>query len=470
MPAGAVMGAGEPAMPGIALGHNGTIGFGFTIAGTDQQDLYIEQLNAADPTQYLYQGQWRRIETERHQVAVKGGSPQVVETQYTVHGPVVGMDLAMKRAYVMRWVGAEPGTAGYLAALSLARAKDWAGFLAAAGRFKAPAENLLYADTAGHIGFAVTGLAPVRGNWTGLLPVPGHTGEFEWRGFRKPEELPRALDPARGFLATANNNILPPGYKDPLQYEWAPDFRVKRIETELARRAKWTLEATEALQLDIESGAARRLLAIARRWTPAAGSKAAAVLPLLKAWDCRMRADSVEAAIYLMWMSRLTVAVVENPLGLATTTELALRTLERVGRPDLLQKTLDATVGEFETALGPDRRRWRYGNLHFVELRHPAGVKEWGRGPLPVGGDATTINVAAGPGFRATTGASFRMILDVGDWDQSRMTNFPGESGDPASPHYADLAGDWAAGRYHPMPYTRAAVEAAARERLLLVP
>ncbi len=465
-----VIGAGEPALPGIALGHNGTIGFGFTITGTDQQDLYIEQLNAADPTQYLYKGQWRRIETERHRIAVKGESPRVVETQYTVHGPVVGMDLAMKRAYVMRWVGAEPGTAGYLAGLSLARAKDWAGFLAAAGRFKAPAENLLYADTAGHIGFAVAGLTPVRGNWTGLLPVPGHTGEFEWRGFRKPEELPRALDPARGYLATANNNIMPPGFQEPLQYEWAPAFRVKRIETELARRAKWTLEATEALQLDIESGAARRLLAIARRWTPAAGSKAAEVLPLLKAWDCRMRADSVEAAIYLMWLSRLTVAVVETQPGLATTTELALRTLERVGRPDLLQKTLDATVGEFETALGPDRRRWRYGNLHFVDLRHPAEVKEWGRGPLPVGGDSTTINVAAGPGFRATTGASFRMILDVGDWDKSRMTNFPGESGDPASPHYADLAGDWAAGRYHPMPYTRGAVEAAARERLLLAP
>jgi len=465
-----VFGSGEPALPGIALGHNETIGFGFTITGTDQQDLYVEQLHPTDPSQYLFKGEWKRLETERHPIAVKGERPRYVETQYTVHGPVVGTDPALRRAYVMKWVGAEPGTAGYLAGLSLARAKDWPEFLAAVNRYKAPAENLVYADTSGHIGFAVTGLTPVRKGWTGLLPVPGHSGEYEWQGYLQPEDLPRALDPVTGFYASANNNILPPGYKHSLQYEWAPNFRVNRIAQQLGARRGWTLDSMQALQLDFESAPAKRLLAIAKTWTPAAGSKSAAVMPLLREWDGRMTKESTPAAIYLMWIAKLAAAVVESPAGLSGSIETTLKALEAKARPDLLAKTLDATVSEFETALGPDKGRWRYGNLHFLYLKHPAIEKAFDRGPIPMGGDASTINVMAGPGFRASVGASFRMLLDLADWDRSRLTNMPGESGDPDSPHYADLIDDWANGRYHPMPFTRKAVEAATRERINLLP
>jgi penicillin amidase len=463
-------GSGEPALPGIALGHNETIGFGFTITGTDQQDLYVEQLHPTDPSQYLYKGIWKPIETERHFIGVKGKNPQPVETQYTIHGPIVGTDLALRRAYVMKWVGAEPGTAGYLAGLALARAKDWPEFLAATARFKAPAENLVYADTAGHIGFAVTGLTPIRKGWNGMLPVPGHTGEYEWQGFLNPAGLPHALDPPSGFFASANNNILPPNYRQTLTHEWAPNFRIRRIEQQLKSSQKWTLDAMQALQLDLESPPAKRLQNIARKWTPAPGSKSAAVLPLMLQWDARMTRESTPAAIHLMWLSRLQSVVVENPKGLSTTVELTLKTLESKPSPEILQRTLDATINEFETALGPDKNRWRYGNIHFLNLKHPANDKTYDRGPIPLGGDATTINVAAGPGFRVTTGASFRMLLDTADWDKSRMTNLPGEVGDPDSPHYSDLIDDWTNGRYHPMPFTRKAVEAATRERLQLVP
>jgi penicillin G amidase len=467
-----VIGAGEPALPGVALGHNDSIAFGFTITGTDQQDLYVEQLNPANSSEYLYKGEWRRIHTERHAIAVKGEEkPRVVETQYTHHGPIVGIDLALHRAYVLRWVGSEPGTAGYLAGLALARARDWRSFLAAVDRFKAPAENLVYADTAGNIGFAVTGLTPIRKNWSGLLPVPGHTGEYEWAGFLKPSELPRALNPRAGFFATANNNILPPRYPHALQYEWAPPFRAQRISQQLLSRRRWTLDATQALQLDVESLPARRLLALTKKWTPPAGSKAAEILPLLRQWDARMSPDSIAAAIYFMWISRLTSAIVDKQTpALFATVDATLRALESNPRHDLLTRTLSSTVADFESALGADRSRWRYGNLHFLQLKHPAADPGFHRGPIPLGGDASTVNVAAGPGFRVTTGASFRMILDLADWDRSRMTNLPGESGDPESPHYADLIDDWAKGRYHPMPFTRKAVEAAARERIRLIP
>jgi len=462
-------GSGEPALPGIALGHNESIGFGFTITGTDQQDLYVEQLHASDPSQYLYKGQWRQLETERHSIPVRGEKPRIVETQYTVHGPVIGVDIGLRRAYVLKWVGVEPGTAGYLAGLSMARARNWTEFLAAAGRFKAPAENILYGDTAGNIGLTVTGLTPIRNGWTGLLPVPGHSGEYEWQGYLKPEDLPRHWNPTAAYLATANNNILPSGYRHAVQYEWAPAFRIKRIQQEIRGRRKWTLDAMQALQLDVQSPPAKRLLAVARKWTPPAGSPAASVLPEFVRWDGRMTSDSLPAALYLMWMAKLTAAVAE-PKGLAASAEMTLRVLESRPMPALLQRTLESTIREFESALGPDRTRWRYGNLHFLQLRHVAGEASFDRGPIPLGGDAFSVNVAAGGGFRPTMGASFRMLLDFADWDRSRMTNMPGESGDPESPHYSDLLDDWANGRYHLMPFTRKAVEAATRERIVLKP
>jgi penicillin amidase len=466
-----VIGAGDPALPGVALGHNESAGFGFTITGTDQQDLYVEQLHPEDSHRYLYKGEWRRMEVERHAIPVKGEGARVVELQYTIHGPVIATDTASRRAYAMRWVGSEPGTAGYLATLSMARASNWKEFIAAAERFKAPAENIVYADTAGTIGLAVTGLTPVRKNWTGLLPVPGHTGEYEWAGFLPPSELPRRSNPPQGFIATANHNILPRGYRHTLQYEWAPDFRARRIEGLLSASRAWTIDRFAALQHDIVSAPARRLLAVARRWTPAAGSKGAQVLPMLLAWDGRMSADSAAASLFLMWMSRLTAAISDpSSPGLLANLDTTLTALEASPRHDLLARTLEATVVEFERALGSDRARWRYGNLHYVHLKHLVDDPAFHRGPFPVGGDAHTIHVTAGTGYRATHGASFRMLLDTADWDRSVMTNMPGESGDPESPHYADLIDDWLHGRYHAMPFSRKAVEAATRERIRLLP
>ncbi|MBM3754822.1 MAG: penicillin acylase family protein [Acidobacteria bacterium] len=462
------IGAGEPAQPGIALGHNESIGFGFTITGTDQQDLYVEQLHTKDSTQYLYKGEWKKLETERQQIFVKGEKPRIVETQYTIHGPVIAVDLPNKRAFVMKWIGGEPGTAGYLASLSIARAKNWQEFLGGVARFKAPAENIVYADTAGNIGMAVAGLAPKRGNWTGIVPVSGHTGEYEWQGYLDPGELPRQFNPVKGLIATANNNILPPGYKNALQYEWAPPYRAQRIEQQLLSRRGWTVEAFESLQQDVVSPPAVRLLKLVRSWYPSAGSKAASVLPMLKAWDGRMSLDSSAAAVWAMWMSRIQAGI--GSPGVYASIEAVFKELEARPNFPLLEKTLNETVAEFEKGLGADRNRWRYGNLHFLYLRHFAQEKSFDRGPIPLPGDAYSINVYQGAGFRASFGASLRIILDFADWDRSRMTNAPGESGDPASPHYDDLLDDWVKGKYHPMPFTRKAVEAAAKERIQLLP
>ena len=208
-----VIGAGEPALPGIAAGHNERVGFGFTIVGMDQQDVYVEEVGpcGADGQRcYHTRGVWIPMRVVVDTIRVKGERPRVVRLEYTEHGPILAEDSARSRAFVVRFVGSEPGTAGYLAQLSVDRARDWASFLEAAARWKLPTENLVYADVDGHIGWIAAGLMPVRG-WSGLLPVPGD-GRYEWQGMLPPRELPQAYDPPSGMIVTANHNILPPAY------------------------------------------------------------------------------------------------------------------------------------------------------------------------------------------------------------------------------------------------------------------
>src|SRR5262249_46308124 len=195
-----VIGAGEPTLPGVAAGHNERIGFGFTIVGIDQQDLYVEEINPADPTQYRYKGRWEKMKIEREVVTVKGNPAPYeaeVELRFTIHGPVIYEDKTLHRAYALRWVGSEPGSAGYLASLSLNRAKNWQEFLKALERWRVPSENLVYADVDGNIGWQAAGSAPIRKGWSGLLPVPGSSGKYEWNGWLPLSELPRAYNPSK---------------------------------------------------------------------------------------------------------------------------------------------------------------------------------------------------------------------------------------------------------------------------------
>jgi penicillin amidase len=459
------MGAGEPALPGIALGHNERIAFGFTIVGIDQQDLYVEKLNPANPDEYWHRGAWKKMEIERQSLRVKGRKePVPIELRHTVHGPVIHEDRRRQRAYTLRWVGTEPGTAGYLAGLSLARARNWREFLAAVDRYKVPSENLVYADTDGNIGWQAAGLAPIRPNWSGLFPVPGN-GDYEWSGFRKMAELPRLYNPANHFIATANHNILPPGYRIPLGYEWALPFRYFRLRELLTPGRKFSVADFERMQQDVVSVPARRFRDIVRKWTarPAAAEEIAR-------WDGTLEADSRPAVIYEVWIRRLPAAVFGAELGRRVNLEVLLETLERQPNAKALASTLDAALAQLAADLGPDRSQWKWGRLHRVPFRHPLDRPEFHRGPVARPGDGNTVNATGGSGFLQTSGASYRQILDLADWDRSVMTNVPGESGDPASRHYSDLLEEWASGRYHPMPFSRRAVEAATVERIRLMP
>jgi penicillin amidase len=457
-----VIGAGEPALPGIALGHNDRIAFGFTIVGIDQQDLYVEKLNPANPNQYWHRGAWKHVETERQRIPVRGAAPQTVDLRYTVHGPIIHEDRARSRAYALRWVGTEPGAAGYLAALPVSRARNWDEFLAAVERYKVPSENLVYADVDGNIGWQAAGLAPVRPNWSGLFPVPGD-GEYEWNGFRPLEQQPRLFNPPDHYIATANHNILPPGYRVPLGYEWAMPFRYERIREMLTGAGKLTVADFQRMQQDVASLPARRFQAILRKWE----HDDPALREVLE-WDCVLAADSRPAAIYETWLAKLAEIFPGEKVP-----KPDLRKLLELMEADLpeaaLASSLHAALSQLHRDLG-DRSQWRWGRLHEIYFRHSLDRPAFNRGPIPRPGDGNTVNSTSGTGFRQTAGASYRQIIDLADWDRSVMTNVPGESGDPTAPHYADLLDEWAEGRYHPLLFSRRAIERATRERITLIP
>jgi penicillin G amidase len=491
-----VIGAGEPALPGVAAGHNERVGFGFTIVGIDQQDLYVEEINPANPNEYRYRGKWEPMRVEREQIKVKGeAQPREVDLKFTTHGPVIYEDKERHRAYALRWVGGEPGTAGYLASLTLNRVQNWQEFLKAMERWKVPSENLAYADVDGNIGWVAAGMAPIRKGWSGLLPVPGAEGKYEWQGFLPVSELPQSFNPSKHFIATANHNILPPGYKQELGYEWADPIRFWRISEVLgAAKGKFDVADFEKLQHDMVSLPARELTALLRE---AKGVKPE-LLPFvekLTSWDCKLDKDSAAAALFEIWLTKLPPAVFRRQFSEDTWRAVAgrispLKAIDALKnlsssrwyrleddseRDAALLTGLEEAVKETRERLGDDPSKWRWGKLHVAPFTHALSTDDERRAlfNLPSverSGDGDTVNSTGGLNFRQTHGASFREILDASDWDRSMATNVPGQSGQPGSKHYGDLLPLWAEGKYFPLLYSRQKVEAMAKQRLTLEP
>jgi penicillin amidase len=222
------------------------------------------------------------------------------------------------------------------------------------------------------------------------------------------------------------------------------------------------------MQQDVVSVPARRFQDVLRRWKPPA--RAAGIVGELTGWDARLTTESRPALIYEVWISRLPAALFGRELGARVDLRTVLETLEAVVNEKALLESLDQALAEISRRLGPNQGEWSWGRLHRLHLRHPLGVASLNRGPVARPGDGNTVNSTSGANFLQTNGASYRQILDLSDWDRSVMTMVPGESGDPLSRHYDDLLEAWAEGRYHPMPFSRREVEAAAVERTMLAP
>ena len=495
-----VIGAGEPGLPGVALGHNEHIAWGFTIFGLDQQDLYLESLDPADPQRYATASGWQRMQTRTEVIAVRNSKSVPVEVKFTRHGPVLWHDGT--RALALRWVGAEPGTAGYLGSLALDRAQNWQQFESAMPRWKVPSENIVYADRQGNIGEHSAGLAPWRKTWTGMLPVPGN-GAFEWSGFVPTPKLPHSLNPATGFIATANQKMIPDHYDYAVGYEWADPSRYLRA-TELVQAAKsagrkLTVADMEAFQLDVVSLHARALQnllrsALADEMTKALEQDRSAA-QLLLSWDCALHTDSPQAALYELWVAELRKAVTllivpetaRAALGpLSIPQVIAVLTHPHAGPAGsaplqdadrLLLSTLQDARTRLAALQGSDMRGWSWGHLHHVRFLHPldklsGGAELLDRGPVERPGDGDVLQATwfEDSTFDQLDGASYRQIVDLANWDNSRAINVPGQSGQPSSKHYDDLLPLWSEGRYFPLVYSKEAVDRNTTDTLQLVP
>ena len=485
-----VLGAGEPALPGVTVGHNERVGFGFTIVGMDQQDVYVEKVGRCPQRGdgercYWRDGAWKPMTVIVDTIPVKGQAPRIVRLEFTGHGPVVAEDPARSRVFALKFVGAEPGTAGYLAQLSVNRATDWSSFREAARRWKLPTENLIYADVDGNIGWVAAGVMPVR-TWSGLLPVPGD-GRFEWAGFVPFDLLPSAFNPPSGFIATANNNILPPNYTTPLNYEWMAPYRAERIAEQLAGRSGWTRRDFERLQHDEYSTPAAMLVPVLVDAAAKAGRSDDPAVKVLRRWNFTMSRDSVAPTVYAAWLKALGPRVIgarakaaaaamdhawdiPTLIWLVTHPDKSFGPRPAAGRDTVVLKALDDAQADLIKRLGRNPSGWRWGALHQARFHHPV-ADGFGLAAVPRGGDENTINATSSDGdYHQVDGASFRQILDLDDWDNSVATSTPGQSGQPGSPHYADLLPLWAEGKYFALPYSRHAVERATAHVLWLEP
>jgi len=486
-----VIGAGEPGLPGVALGHNENIAWGFTIFGLDQQDLYVEELNPSNPLQYRVKTGWKMMDVLQETFRVAGEAPREVDLKFTQHGPVVWQ--SGSRALALRWVGTEPGTAGYLSSLSIDRAQNWEQFEAAVARWKVPSENLVYADRSGNIGEHSVGLAPVR-HWTGLLPVPGN-GDYEWSGFVPVGDLPHSFNPPAAFIATANHKMIPDSFPYKVGFEWEPAYRITRInsfiEQSRIQGRKLSLEDMEALQNDVTSLAAldfQKLLQLTRL------GKDSTLHDFLH-WDGQLTRQSEAAALYEVWFREVGKELgrqisprfathYEDLLPNAVLRILSNPATEIFGknpdarRDEILERALHAARKELARRLGPNSREWQWGRIHEIYFRHALDQRSSAARelldlpPRTRPGDEFTVDATGVPAdsWEQVEGASYRQIIDLGDWDKSIAVNAPGQSGQPTSRHYDDLAPLWDAGQYFPLSYSSQAVESVQADELILTP
>jgi penicillin G amidase len=445
-----VAGSTEPPFLGVAIGHNERIGWGLTIVGTDQHDVYVEELNPANENEVRFNGAWEPLRIVREQIAVKGQAPETIELKFSRHGPIFHVDRANNKAYALRSALHEPGTAPYLAGLRLSQVRDCKTFLEAAHYWNHPSENLICGDVDDNISWMASALTPARKGWTGRLPVPG-TGKYEWQGFRK--DLPRELNPARGFIATANHNVQPKDYAPPLMFKSAPTpyDRIVRLLQLIQPGKKYTLEDHAAWQHDAYSLRAAEDLPRFRGWTstdPAAEFARAEIA----AWDAVYARDSRGAALYQAWLSAGSTG--RGGRGGGGRGQMADLSREEV------EARLKTAVQSLTKSQGADRSEWRWGRIHTRSFSH-AFVPAFN---LP------TVERSGGAGTVAADGASYREIFDVSNWDRSLVINTPGQSGQPGSRFYGNLLQDWADNKFFEFAFSREAVEKAAAHRLRLTP
>jgi len=503
-----VMGATLPGVPSVILGRNKRIAWGFTNTGPDTQDLFIEKIDPADPTRYLTPTGPQPFVTRQEVINVKGAEPITMTVRETRHGPVISDALDLARdalgsqnkgyALAFQWTALMDDDRTADAALGLAQAGNWDEFIQAVQRFDNPQQNMVYADVDGNIGYIAPAKVPIRkpeNDLKGLVPAPGWDARYDWAGFIPFEGLPKSYNPPSHAIITANHKVVTDDYPYFLTTEWAEPYRAERIAELIAARQVHSVESFRQIQGDIRSGMIRDLLP-AMLAVPQADPAARQAQALLAPWDGTAAPDRPEALIFWAWYRQFTKAVTEAKFGpayeavwqprprftkaLLTDKATATRWCGGDCTP-IARKALEQGLADLRKLQGDEMTRWRWGDAHYAKSTHMpfsnvAGLREIFEIRVPTGGDAYTVNVGRSrlsdrdAPFASVHAASLRAIYDLADLDRSLFMQSTGQSGNPMSPRYSDLAGPWAEVEFLPMSMNKADYEAGATGRLLLTP
>ncbi len=526
-----VIGASFPGSPDVIIGHNRHIAWGFTNAISDVEDLYIEKFNPHNPRQYEYQNQWEDAQILREEIKVKGRKTPLIEEVYiTRHGPILTSmpplsngpqahpwtenAQAAELPLALRWVGLEQ--CRIVSAIhKLNRATNWEEFADAMRDWDVPPQNVVYADRDGNIGYIMAGAIPIRAHGQGLLPSPGWTGEYEWTGLIPFEELPQVYNPEQHFIVTANNRVVDDTYPYYITNEWLNGYRAQRIRDLLTGRDKLTLTDMATIQADQYSLHAVEVVPYLLQ-VQASTPLEKATQTIVQNWDYVLAPDSIGAAIYSTFLRKLEYIVFStllgddemllgSYLGIGTNTLTPVNGYASRNRPLLIRllkqrddtwftnsaipngprtwntaltAAFHAAIEELRDRLGNDISRWRYGAIHTMTYAHALGSINalrlfFNRGPFPVGGDIDTVNTGATQPDKpeiVVTVPSFRQIVDLANLNNSLSGHAPGQSGHPASKHYADFIPLWLHVQHHPMLFERETIEADSEGTLHLRP
>ena len=490
-----VIGGGEPVLPGVSIGHNEYGAWGLTVFGQDNEDLYVYDTNPENPNEYRHLGRWEPMSVIEETIPVKGQVDETVELKYTRHGPVLFEDTENHKAYALRAAWLDYGGAPYLASLRMDQARSWEEFREACEFSRIPSENMIWADREKNIGYQAVGVSPIRPRHSGLVPVPGD-GRYEWDGYLPIQALPNVVNPEKGFYGTANNYTVPDGYEywEALHYTWGDQMRAARVEEMLDEGQHLTVADMMRFQHDDLTVAGRNIVPLLRE-VRINDLAVAALRDRLLDWDYVLDKDSVEAAIYVSFERRLRRNMRDTVVPAAAHDDIRSVNMKRLidwlvapdgrfgeapvaGRDALLARSLAEGRADLIERLGPDPSNWKYGQPPFKHalLRHPmtAAVSPDLRrrldvGPAPRGGYSGTVHNTGG-GDNQTSGASFMIVADTANWDNSVGLNTPGQSGDPDSPHYRDMFELWARNQYFPIFYTREKIDSVAESGTMLQP
>jgi len=499
-------GVALPCAPGIMMGHNEKIAWGMTAAMVDGDDLFVEQINPDNPSQYRYEGEWVDGEVVREEIKVRGRSEPIIEdVLITKHGPVVSPAIeGEKRELSLRTVALEPSRQ-VEAQMKLMEAGDWDEFRDALSGWPFPSLNVGYADVEGNIGYCLAGLVPQRAEGHGVVPMPGWTSIYDWTGFLPFEEHPYAFNPPTNWVASANNQIAEDDFPHFLAANFADTGRVSRIIELLEGKEKHSVADFQKMQVDRQSIPARELAPLILQLNPKDDwSKRA--LTFVKTWNYEVAPDSVAACVYEVFFVHLVRRACEEKLGEWSEYFMgrgihALRDhgsffyaahgwlMEKMReRPDwftgrtwheVMEEALTSAVAELRELLGDEVSGWQWGRLHRQSFNHALGEvrgldKVFNRSAVPVGGDANTVWQAAYAPFHGydlnSFTASWRQIIDLEDFNRSQAVLPSGQSGHPGSKHYHSMNEMWRTGGYHPMLWDREEVEKHSAGTLTLSP